>query len=388
MAQLLRMPEVAANTNEAVLGSWQIGEGASFAAGAVLATVETAKAAVDIEAEQDGVLVRALVDEGSEVAVGDAIALLAGRDEPLADADAELEALLGEPGAGLEPPAPDRAATPSRLFMSPLARRLARDAGIDGARLRGTGPNNRIVRRDVVAAIAAEPSAPPAVDDVGVPHTRMRAAIAASLVASKRDVPHFYLRGTADVDKLLRLRADLNSAEGPRISVNDLVLKAVGLAHVREPAMNVMWTDTDVRTFDTADVSLAIATEGGLVVPVVHAVETLRISALAEITADLAERARAGTLRQRELEGGTTTLTNLGMFGTEEFAAIINPPQSSIVAVGAVRQAAVVRDGQVRAAPVLTVTVSVDHRPIDGVVAARWLRELIALLENPVHLLR
>ncbi len=387
MAQLLRMPEVAANTNEAVLGSWQIGEGASFAAGSVLATVETAKAAVDIEAEHDGVLVRALVAAGSEVAVGDAIALLAGRDEPLVDADAELEALLGEPGAAQQPP-PDPAATPARLFMSPLARRLARDAGVDGARLRGTGPNNRIVRRDVEAAIAAEHGAPSAVEDGGVPHTRMRAAIAANLVASKRDVPHFYVRGTADVDKLLELRADLNSAAGPRISVNDLVLKAVGLAHVREPAMNVIWTDTAVRTFDTADISLAIATEGGLVVPVVRAVETLRIGALAETTADLAERARAGTLRQHELEGGTSTLTNLGMFGTDEFAAIINPPQSSIVAVGAVRQDAVVRDGQVRAASVLTVTVSVDHRPIDGVIAARWLRELITLLENPVSLLR
>jgi pyruvate dehydrogenase E2 component (dihydrolipoamide acetyltransferase) len=388
MAQLLRMPEVAANTNEAVLGSWQVREGAPFTAGSVLATVETAKAAVDIEAEHDGVLVRALVDEGSEVEVGSAIALLAGRDEPLADADAELEALLGEPVSASTPPEPEPAATPSRLFMSPLARRLARDAGIDGAQLRGTGPNNRIVRRDVEAAIAAERSAPSNVDGVGVPHTRMRTAIAANLVASKRDVPHFYLRGTADVDALLGLRADLNSGAGPRISLNDLVLKAVGLAHLHEPAMNVIWTDAAVRTFDTVDVSVAIATEGGLVVPVVRGVERLRINELAETTADLAERARSGTLRQHELDGGTTTLTNLGMFGTEEFAAIINPPQSSIVAVGAVRQEAVVRDGQIRAASRLTVTVSVDHRPIDGVVAARWLSQLIALLENPVQLLR
>jgi pyruvate dehydrogenase E2 component (dihydrolipoamide acetyltransferase) len=397
MAHLLRMPEVAADTNEAVLGSWSLPEGTPFVTGAVLATVETAKAAVDIEAESDGVLVRALVDEGHEVSVGDAIALLAAPGEDIGDVDAELAALSAAKrptaiptAAGPDVTSPPGPAAPQRLFVSPLARRLARDAGIPVARLRGTGPNDRIVRRDVEAAIAAEGSAAAKTSDgyVDEPHSRPRAAIAGSLTHSKQTAPHFYLRATADVGALLKLRADLNTAPGPRISLNDLVVKAVAIAHTRVPAMNVLWTETAVRRFNCVDLAVAVSTERGLVTPVVRSVETLRMSELAATTADLAQRARAGSLRQHELEGGSATVTNLGMFGTEEFAAIINPPQSAIVAVGAAREAPVVRDGAIVAATVMTVTVSVDHRPIDGALAARWMQELLALLERPAQLLR
>lgn len=390
MARLLRMPEVAADTDEAVLGSWSLPNGTPFIAGAVLATVETAKAAVDIEADSDGVLVRALVDEGREVSVGAAIALLAEPGEDIGDVDAQLAALRTASPDVVDRDSAIPTATPQRLFVSPLARRLARDAAIPAERLHGTGPNGRIVRRDVEAAIAAEKRTAPEPHNgyLDEPHSRQRAAIAASLTHSKQTAPHFYLRATPDVGALLRVRAELNTAPGPRISVNDLVLKAVAIAHTRVPAMNVVWTETAVRRFATVDLAIAVATERGLVTPVVRSVETLRISEVAATTADFAQRARAGSLRQYELQGGSATVTNLGMFGTEEFAAIINPPQSAILAVGAVRDAAVVRDGEVVAAPVMTVTVSVDHRPIDGALAARWMHELVTLLEHPAHLLR
>jgi pyruvate dehydrogenase E2 component (dihydrolipoamide acetyltransferase) len=386
------MPEVAADTNEAVLGSWSVPEGMSFVAGAVLATVETAKAAVDIEAESDGVLVRALVDEGREVSVGDAIALLASPGEDVDDIDAELATLgMATPtAAGPGVTSPTGPAVPQRVFVSPLARRLARDAGIPVERLHGTGPNNRIVRRDVEAAIANQETAVPDTSGgyVDEPHSRQRAAIAANLTRSKQTAPHFYLRATADVGALLKLRADLNTAPGPRISLNDFVLKAVAIAHTRVPAMNVVWAETAVRRFARVDLALAVASDGGLVAPVVRSVEALRISDLAATTADLARRARAGSLRQHELDGGSATVTNLGMFGTEEFAAIIKPPQSAIIAVGAAREAPVVRDGSIAAATVMTVTVSVDHRAIDGALAARWMQELVRVLERPTQLLR
>ncbi|MGH8860834.1 MAG: dihydrolipoamide acetyltransferase family protein [Jatrophihabitantaceae bacterium] len=390
MAHLLRMPEAAADANEAVLGSWSMPPGTAFRAGAVLATIETAKAVVDIEADTDGVLVRILVDEGGEVAVGAALALLAAPGEDVGDVDAELAVLTAaspapEVGRAAPPESP-----PQRVFISPLARRLARDAGIPVDRLRGTGPNNRIVRRDVEAAIAAANHAVPDEQNpayVDEPHSRLRAAIAANLTRSKQSAPHFYLRATADVGALAQLRAELNASPGTRISLNDLVVKAVAIAHTRVPGMNVVWTDAAVRRFASVDLAVAVATERGLVTPVVRSVETLSIRDLAAANADLAVRARAGSLRPHELEGGSATVSNLGMFGTEEFAAIINPPQSAVLAVGAAREAPVARDGVITAATVMTLTASVDHRPIDGALAARWMDELVGLLESPAQLL-
>jgi pyruvate dehydrogenase E2 component (dihydrolipoamide acetyltransferase) len=385
MARLLRMPEVAANTGEATLGEWLVREGESYLTGGVLATVETAKAAVDVEADHDGVLVKTIAAPGSEVETGAAIALLADPDEVIADAAAEIESLLGVSATTLPPP--------DRIFVSPLARRLAREAGIAVEDIRGTGPHDRIVRRDVEDAMAdGINAAPPArvadAEYVDRPHPRIRQAIAANLTASKQTVPHFYVRGSARVDALLRLREELNDGADVRISINDLVLKAVAVAHTREPGMNVIWTDAAVRQFAAVDLAFAVATADGLVAPVVHSVETLSISALATATADLAERARAGMLRQHELEGGSATVTNLGAFGAEEFAAIINPPHAAILAVGAVREEAIVRDGAVAAGSILRVTISVDHRPVDGVLAAKWMRHLLDALEKPVQLLR
>jgi pyruvate dehydrogenase E2 component (dihydrolipoamide acetyltransferase) len=418
--QLLRMPEVAANTGEAVLASWPLTPGTAFRARDTIATVETAKAAVDIEAEQDGVLVALLVAEGAEVAAGDPIALFAVDGEQVSDVDAALAALGAPRGSSAEdvksglaldvpeadrepaPPAPGLAAdtvagngsstSSHRIFASPLARRLARDARLGVDQIVGTGPNSRIVRRDVEAAIAnrAAPSVAAQVDGaayVDRPHSRVRRAIAERLVESTRTAPHFYVRGTARVAALTRLRAELNEGQTPRISVTDLLVKAVATAHLAVPEMNVIWTRDAIRSFAGVDVAVAVATDTGLVTPVLRSVESLTVRAIASATAELVERSRRGQLRQHELEGGTVTVTNLGMYGTEEFAAIINPPQSAILAVGAARDEAIVRDGELAVEPVMKLTLSVDHRPVDGVIAARWMQALLAALESPVRLL-
>jgi pyruvate dehydrogenase E2 component (dihydrolipoamide acetyltransferase) len=432
--QLLRMPEVAANTTEAVLASWPLQLGAAFRAHDTIATVETAKAVVDIEAEQDGVLLATLVAEGTEVVIGDPIALFATVGEEVTDIDAALAALgahrsdpdngadakselaLDVPEADREPSTParelpadvvtgnGRSASPQRVFASPLARRLARDARLPVDEIAGTGPNSRIVRRDVEAAIAnrtesigasqpsgpagrSGPAGPAGSAHVDHPHTRLRRAIAARLVESTQTAPHFYLRGTARVDALTRLRSDLNEGAPTRVSLTDLIIKAVAHAHVSVPEMNVIWTPDAIRSFAGVDVAVAVATDDGLVTPVLRSVESLSVRAIARATRDLVERSRRGELRQHELEGGSITVTNLGMYDTAEFAAIINPPQSAILAVGAVRDEPVARDGQVGVAPVMRVTLSVDHRPVDGVTAARWLQAFLAVLERPVQLL-
>jgi pyruvate dehydrogenase E2 component (dihydrolipoyllysine-residue acetyltransferase) len=291
---------------------------------------------------------------------------------------------------------------PARIMSSPLARRLVREHGLRLEDLTGTGPGGRIVRDDVRRAVAARelanassPARPEGrphhpqrtVGWEDVPHTRMRRAIAGRLAESNREAPHFAIRGTARVDDLLALRAQLNSGDGQRISVNDLVVAAVARSHARLPEMNVVWTPDAVRRYAAVDVGIAVATERGLVTPVLRAVETRTVSSIARDAADLTERARAGALRQDELEGGTITVSNLGGYGVEEFTAVLNPPQAAILAVGAARKEAVVDGDALAVATVLHVTLTVDHRPVDGALAARWMAAFIALLEDPLRIL-
>jgi pyruvate dehydrogenase E2 component (dihydrolipoamide acetyltransferase) len=441
MPELLLMPEIAAATTSAVLAGWPVAVNTQFSASDVIATVETDKAVVDVEAEADGVILRTLVGEGVEVEVGTAIALLARPGETVEDIDAALAALGVSVGNGAGP-APvstsePEAAVPSatgngavRRFASPLARRLAAESGLLVTDLVGTGPGGRIVRRDVEAALAqrvaheeadvhdASPALPgppaPAIELPAAPApsipapprtpvaapvaqesarytdqplSRMRRAVAARLTESTTTAPHFYVRGVARADALLHLRADLNDGAELRVSLNDLLLKAVAKAHQQVPEMNVVWTGEAIRSFTGVDVSIAVATEKGLVTPVLTGIERRSITDVARATQDFAVRAREGRLQQSELEGGSFTVSNLGMFGVEEFAAIINPPQAAILAVGAARQEAVVTDGRVEAATVLRVTLSVDHRPVDGAVAARWMSAFVSLLERPVRIL-
>ncbi|MER5917562.1 dihydrolipoamide acetyltransferase family protein [Streptomyces sp. NPDC001982] len=425
MAEILRMPEVAANTTEAILESWNVGLNTPYAAGDTIVTVETEKAAVDVEAESDGVLLRLLVEAGTTVAVGTPIAVWGAPDESASEADA-LVASLGmgeapvtastalasapeEPSApaGTVAPEPTEAARDNseRIFASPLARRLARELGVDLNAVVGSGPHGRIRRSDVEAAVArsAEPEetlpakagaevqsiGTSAVDPrwVDVPNTRMRAAIARRLTESKQNTPHFYLRARARVDALLELRQQINAGQGVKVSINDLLVKAIASAHVGVPAMNVQWNDTSIRHFSDVDIAVAVATDGGLVTPVIRGVDSLSMSRVATATKDLIARAKERRLRQDELEGGTITITNLGMYGTEDFAAIINPPQAAILAVGAVRQESVVEEGAVTIASVLRLTLAVDHRSVDGATAAEWMKAFVDVLEHPLRIL-
>jgi pyruvate dehydrogenase E2 component (dihydrolipoamide acetyltransferase) len=443
MPELLRMPEIAASTTSAVLAGWPVAVNTRFSAQDVIATVETDKAVVDVEAESDGVILRTLVAEGVEVEVGTAIAVLARPGETVEDVDAALAALgvsVGNGGGPATVPAvasaPPAGNGAPRRFASPLARRLAAESGLLVEDLVGTGPGGRIVRRDVEAALAqrvaheeadvhdaspallgapapalvvpapaaappseeratpagtsrhaAAPQEPAAAQYTDQPLSRMRKAVAARLTESKATAPHFYLRGAARVDALLQMRADLNDGADVRISVNDLVVKAVARAHQLVPEMNVVWTGEAIRSFTGVDVSVAVATGSGLLTPVLTSVERRSITDVARATQDFVARAREGRLQQSELEGGSVTVTNLGMYGVDEFAAIINPPQAAILAVGAAKQEAVVADGRVEVATVLRVTLSVDHRPVDGAVAARWMSAFVSLLERPVRIL-
>jgi pyruvate dehydrogenase E2 component (dihydrolipoamide acetyltransferase) len=447
--ELLRMPEIATGTTEAVLSSWSVAENASVSARDVVATVETAKAVVDVEAESDGVILRLLVEPGAEVETGAPIALVGAAGEKVGDLDAVLRDLGvtsasttpatvepdEEPAADVAVEVPEAAPEPSpladapaaaapptqssgstatngqgsgRVFASPLARRLAHESGLRVEDLSGTGPGGRIVRRDVERAQAEGAAAGPPTQKAGaqaagatgpaagsgdaagfrdVPHSKLRKLVAARLTESKTTAPHFYLRATVPVDRLLALRTELNDGAETRISVNDLVVKAVARAHVAVPELNVTWQPDAVRHYDSVDVAVAVATDNGLVTPVLRGVEDMTITTVARTTRDLAERARSGQLRQHELEGGSISVTNLGMYGTEEFAAIINPPQAAILAVGAARQEPVAVDGRLQVATVLRLTLSVDHRPVDGVTGARWLAALTDLLERPARIL-
>ena len=441
MARVLRMPGLSASDTTGVLAEWLVAEDAAFADADALATVETDKALVDVEAEGGGVVLKTLVPPGSQVDVGAPIAVLADPGEEVADLDALLQELGvadaaepvvaerrdvpdTDPGSGspVSEPGPVTTATPTpdetpvpapsppvvepvetngRVFASPLARKMARDAGIPVEEITGTGPRHRVLRRDVEAAMAAratEPApaaAPPAATTDApyedVPHTRLRRTVADRLTASKQQAPHFYVRATIRAERLLALRAELNEAlaaeDAAPVSVNDLVVKAVAVAHARVPEMNVTWGDDAVRRWQVADVAVAVATDRGLVTPVVRDVGSRPVTAVAADVRELASRARDGRLRQDDLEGGSITVSNLGMFGVEEFAAIINPPHAAILAVGAVRDEPVVEDGAVVPGRVMSLTLSVDHRPVDGVVAARWLAVLTEVLERPVRLL-
>jgi pyruvate dehydrogenase E2 component (dihydrolipoamide acetyltransferase) len=418
MASIMRMPEVLANATEAVISKWLIAEGASFTNGQPIAEVETEKALVEVPAEGDGILGKYIAGNGAHVQVGAPIAVLlaAGEgqaeiDKAIAESGAQVAAPVVAAAAPIETPAAAPVVAPapvatasnpalhgSRIFASPLARRLAKENGLDAASIAGTGPDGRIVRRDVQAAIAgggakAAPAAVapaalviPAGSFTDIPHSGMRKAIARRLTESKSTVPHFYLSAPVLADEMLAYRTKLNAWAPKKISVTDLILKTVEAAFQDVPGANCIWTDTAIRQFSDVDVSIAVATDNGLVTPVVRGINHMSLSQLNAATADLIDRARIGRLKQNEIEGGTFSVTNLGMYGTDEFSAILNPPQSAILAVGAAKQKPVVVDGEIKVASVINFTLSVDHRAIDGALAAEWLAAFVKRFENPFWL--
>lgn len=417
MAVNILMPALSPTMTDGTLARWVVGEGDAVRSGDVIAEIETDKATMEVEALDDGIIAKFMVAEGSQnVAVNAVIAVLAedGEDPasltlPTADVApaAALVAPAKEPVAPVSAPIPVAAPVPgpvspavasrTRIFASPLARRIAGDNGVDLAALTGTGPHGRIIRADVEEAVARGITAPAAagsavIAEAGsrfVPHNVMRRVIAERLQYSKQIAPHFYLTVDCEIDTLLSARKSLNenAPEGVKISVNDMVIKAAAYALMTVPDVNGCYEEEGCRYYDQADVCMAVAVDGGLVTPVIHGANKLSLSEIAGKAVDLASRARSGKLDPSEYLGGSFTISNLGMFGIREFAAVINPPQGAILAVGAGEQRPVVKQGTLAVATVMSVTLSADHRIVDGALGARWMQAFKAAIENPVMML-
>ncbi len=442
------MPALSPTMTEGNLAKWLKKEGDEVHSGDVLAEIETDKATMEVEAVDDGTIGKILVPEGAQgIKVNAPIALLLAEGE-------EASALRDVAPASPEPPsaAPSQqepqqeretsalpavttgpaslpASAPSgergdgRIFASPLARRMAQHAGLDLAAIRGSGPQGRIVKADIDAALsaargapaapappaaaprpAAAPSGPlvpaPALSKERVaalagnpPYTErplnaMRRVIARRLTESKQTVPHFYLTIDSEIDALLKIRAELNAkSEAYRISVNDFVIRAAALALRQVPAANASWSDEAILLWDSVDIAVAVALDDGLITPIVKAADRKGLAAIANETKDLVERARAGKLKLEEFQGGTFSISNLGMYGVREFAAVINPPHGGILAVGAGQQRPVVKDGALTVATVMSCTLSCDHRAVDGAVGAQFLAAFKRLVEDPLTML-
>ena len=441
----ITMPALSPTMEEGNLSKWLVKEGDKVTSGDVIAEIETDKATMEVEAVDEGVVAKLVVPAGTEgVKVNALIAILAEDGEDVAEAAKggdsapapKAEAAKEEPKKEVATAAPAKAEAPAaapasaksaenkgdRVFASPLARRIAKDAGVDVSAVKGTGPHGRVVQRDVEAAIKsggakaasaapqAAASAPkPQSDDAIlklfeegtyeiVPHDGMRKTIARRLVESKQTVPHFYLTIDCELDALLALRSQINSAapltktekgEVPayKLSVNDLVIKAVALALRDIPEANVSWTEGGMIKHKRADVGVAVSIPGGLITPIVRQSESKTLSAISNEMKDLAKRARDRKLKPDEYQGGSTSVSNLGMFGVKDFAAIINPPHATIFAIGAGEQRAVVKNGEIKVATVMSVTLSTDHRAVDGALAAELAQAFKRHIENPMGML-
>ncbi|EAU42452.1 dihydrolipoamide acetyltransferase [Fulvimarina pelagi HTCC2506] len=472
------MPALSPTMEEGNLAKWLIAEGDSVSAGDIIAEIETDKATMEVEAVDEGTLAKILVPGGTEgVKVNDVIAILAaegedveeaaksgGGSDPAPSGDDKGGAMMANAEAdnaaeGSEEDAKDaskrgyarpeggigsgeiKEATESagpapkaedgdRVFSSPLARRLAKEAGIDLAQVKGSGPHGRVVKADVETATengvgkaaaadkpkdAAKADAAPAPAAKGpsddailkmfeegsyekIPHDGMRKTIAKRLVESKQTVPHFYLSVDCELDALLALRKQLNDAapktksddgEKPayKLSVNDMVIKAMALALKTVPTANVSWTDTAMLKHKHADVGVAVSIDGGLITPIIKRAEEKTLSTISNEMKDLAKRARARKLQPQEYQGGTTAVSNLGMFGINNFSAVINPPHATILAVGAGEERAIVKNGEVKVATLMTVTLSTDHRAVDGALGAELIAAFKQYIENPMGML-
>ena len=425
MAIEIKMPALSPTMTTGTLAKWLVGEGDRVNSGDVIAEIETDKATMEVESVDDGVMAKIFVDAGTEnVAVGAVIAVLAEDGETASDvAKAGLQepsspvpvtSVAAEAKERAEPapvtaapvkavPAPQtKSSNKPRIFASPLARRIAADRNIALEGITGSGPYGRILRRDVESAATAPitqttatlAGATPAgatqqADSYLVANSQMRKAIASRLQDSKQQAPHFYLTVDCVIDNLLEARKALNAkaAEGIKISVNDMIIRAAAMALIAVPEANASWEGEHTLRFRHADIAMAVAIDGGLITPIVWAAEQKGLAALSQVTADLAARARDGKLAASEYTGGSFTISNLGMFGVREFAAVINPPHGGILAVGAGEQRPVVIDGNLAVATVMSVTLSADHRAVDGAVGARWLQAFKGFVENPVTML-
>ncbi|MGX9144453.1 pyruvate dehydrogenase complex dihydrolipoamide acetyltransferase [Mesorhizobium sp. 128a] len=451
----ITMPALSPTMEEGNLSKWLVKEGDKVSPGDVIAEIETDKATMEVEAVDEGTVAKLVVPAGTEgVKVNALIAILAGEGEdagaaakgggdaapkaetpkveaPKAEAPkTEASAAAPVPTKAEAAPVANGHAGGERTFASPLARRIAKDAGVDVSAVTGTGPHGRVVKADVEAAIAgggakaapatkappaagapaAPVAAPKAMSDEQVlklfaegsyelvPHDNMRKTIARRLVEAKSTIPHFYLTLDCELDALLALRTQLNAAaptkktdkgEVPvyKLSVNDMVIKAMAMALMAVPDANASWTDSAMVKHKHADVGVAVSIPGGLITPIIRHADEKTLSTISNEMKDLASRARSRKLKPEEYQGGTTAVSNLGMFGIKDFAAVINPPHATILAVGAGEQRAVVKNGEIKVANVMSVTLSTDHRAVDGALGAELLVAFKRMIENPMGML-
>jgi pyruvate dehydrogenase E2 component (dihydrolipoamide acetyltransferase) len=446
------MPALSPTMEKGNLAKWLKKEGDKVKSGDVIAEIETDKATMEVEAVDEGTIAKILVPEGTQdVPVNDVIAVLAGDGEDVKAAGAGATSAPPKPAASAEAPAaakpaPTPAPSPApaakaaapaaaapapqasapapqtnghgRIFSSPLARRLAKEAGIELGRINGSGPHGRVIARDVeqarsgkgLKAPAAAPGAPsiaPSMTDQQilalfepgsyeiVPHDGMRRTIAQRLTAATQTIPTFYLTIDCDIGRLLDAREQINAAAPKdkekkplyKLSVNDFVIKALAVALQQVPNCNVSWTEAGMVKHKHSDVGVAVAMPGGLITPIIRNAESKSLSQISNEMKDLAARARTRKLKPQEYQGGTSSVSNLGMFGISHFTAVINPPQSTILAVGASEERAVVRNGKIEAAHVMSVTLSCDHRAIDGALGAELIGAFSRLVENPVMMM-
>lgn len=418
------MPALSPTMTEGKLAKWHVKVGDTVKSGQVVCEIETDKATMEVEAVDEGKVGQILVEEGTEgVKVNAVIAVLLEEGEkgvakpataapaPKAEEKPAAQAPAAAPAPAVRPAAPAASAGGTRIFASPLAKRIAAEKGIDLAGLKGSGPNGRIVKSDVEnakpgAAPAAAPKAAPkpaapataaggqpvfvAPGDSRVPHTSIRKVIARRMLESKQTVPHFYLTVDFEIDALLTARQAVNAVvekKGAKVSVNDMVIKACARALRDHPECNASWTEEEMIQYGAVDISVAVATDRGLITPIVRNADMKGLAQISTEMKDLASRAKSGKLKLEEFQGGGFTISNLGMFGIRDFGAIINTPQSMILAVGAGEERVVVRKGEMVVRNVMSCTLAVDHRVVDGAMGAQFLQTLKAYIEQPAAML-
>lgn len=413
----LQMPSLSPTMEKGNLAKWCKKEGEEVGPGDILAEVETDKATVDFEMQEDGYVAKLLVEEGTQdIQLGELVAILVENEEDIAafkDYTPESDVGASEPAqeaaapATPEPaqatptPAPAQTATPTpaapaqtasgeRVFASPFARKIASEEGVDLNTVQGTGPGGRIVAADLEGASSSPAqafvsSAPSSIEFEDIPVSQVRKVIASRLSESKDTIPHYYVTVEAEVDRLLELRAQLNNHSESKISVNDMIIKASSLASLKVPQTNSSWQGDFIRQYTNCDVSVAVSTERGLITPIIKGANQKGLETIAAEMKDLAARARENKLKLDEFQGGTFSVSNLGMFGVSHFSAIINPPQACILAVGGSQQRVLPGEGenQYRTANVLSVTLSSDHRVVDGAEAAVWGQHFKKYIETP-----
>ncbi len=428
------MPALSPTMTEGKLAKWLKNEGDKVSAGDVIAEIETDKATMEVEAVDEGVLGKILVPAGSEnVKVNQVIALLLGDGEDKAALKSAAAPAPAKPSPPVPPPQaqarpPEAAAAPSapvqpaaasaapaagnghdRIIASPLAKRMGQQAGLDLARIKGSGPHGRIIKADIEAALSGVKPAPaaarapgpapvarPATPYTDVPLSSVRKIIAQRMTQAHTTIPVFYLTVDCEIDRLLAARAEINDAAPKdkkskepayKVSVNDLVIKAAACALRAVPAVNAQWAASAIRQLNTVDISVAVAYEGGLITPIIWNADQKGVAQIANEMKALAERARAGRLKPEEYQGGGFSISNLGMFGMKQFTAVLNPPQACILAVAQGEQRAIVRGGKIEVATIMSVTLTCDHRVVDGALGATWLQAFKGFIEKPATML-